>query len=605
MLRSLFYAALGLYLYVTAKEVYTLFYPPGCKGAACFRPLLPAHAKALHLSASLWSEADGAGEELWNATYASTDEAIEARFELPIPPDIRKGEQSALWLLFTLRWKPDSPPLAMARVNVIRFYAPRARSSATMLLEREDADAGADDNSGLAPADREGRLPHFIYGGRLCELRLVVDGTPHAYAHLPEGEPIGSHVDVHARRYAPHFYVETFNLLRKHANPLSSDLSKAHPNLRLKLKPISLGRHRMTRQMDALFSQMGGILGLDDELDELRELLSDERIFRFIVMQIISFLHIVFDLLAFKNDIGFWKGRETMSGLSSRAVLSSAAQTVIIYLYLLDADGVNQIVIVTYTVSTALELWKVANVMRIMALTRQRAIAHRTESAAAHATTEAAAAGDGSNSGGDGDVPPAAPRAARVSAGRENARRVEAATDRFDQLATRVLYIGLWPLVAGWALYALYHYPHTSYYSWIVGSLADAVYLFGFIGMTPQLFINYKLKSVAHMPWRVMSYKAFNTFVDDAFAVLVAMPIHHKIACLRDDAVFIVFLYQRWLYPVDKRRANEYGLAYERDDGEEDADKDDGREQGAQGDGVHDGDVAAAADAATGHLHEE
>ena len=104
------------------------------------------------------------------------------------------------------------------------------------------------------------------------------------------------------------------------------------------------------------------------------------------------------------------------------------------------------------------------------------------------------------------------------------------------------------------------------------------------------------------MPWRVMSYKAFNTFVDDAFAVLVAMPIHHKIACLRDDAVFIVFLYQRWLYPVDKRRANEYGLAYERDDGEEDAAKDDGREQG---DGVHDDDVAAAADAATGHLHEE
>ena len=91
--------------------------------------------------------------------------------------------------------------------------------------------------------------------------------------------------------------------------------------------------------------------------------------------------------------------------------------------------------------------------------------------------------------------------------------------------------------------------------------------------MTPQLFINYKLKSVAHMPWRVMTYKAFNTFVDDAFAVLVAMPLHHKIACLRDDAVFVVFLVQRWLYPVDKRRANEYGIAYERDEEDEPVDK--------------------------------
>jgi len=51
------------------------------------------------------------------------------------------------------------------------------------------------------------------------------------------------------------------------------------------------------------------------------------------------------------------------------------------------------------------------------------------------------------------------------------------------------------------------------WYSWLVSSLADSVYLFGFIGMTPQLFINYKLKSVAHLPWRVMAYKAFNTFV--------------------------------------------------------------------------------------------
>jgi hypothetical protein len=33
--------------------------------------------------------------------------------------------------------------------------------------------------------------------------------------------------------------------------------------------------------------------------------------------------------------------------------------------------------------------------------------------------------------------------------------------------------------------------------------------------MTPQLFINYKLKSVAHLPWRMMTYKALNTFIDD------------------------------------------------------------------------------------------
>eukprot|EP00954_Amorphochlora_amoebiformis_P009316 724921-Amorphochlora_amoeboformis.AAC.1 len=42
--------------------------------------------------------------------------------------------------------------------------------------------------------------------------------------------------------------------------------------------------------------------------------------------------------------------------------------------------------------------------------------------------------------------------------------------------------------------------------------------------MTPQIFINYKLKSVAHLPWRPLMYKAFNTFVDDAFAWIIEMP---------------------------------------------------------------------------------
>ena len=102
----------------------------------------------------------------------------------------------------------------------------------------------------------------------------------------------------------------------------------------------------------------------------------------------IGFLHILFDFLAFKNDVGFWKGREDLKGLSSRGIIASALQTLVIYLYLLDSESINSIVLMTcaifgatsaqlgrssahfsdaatalplrfrYTVSTALELWK-------------------------------------------------------------------------------------------------------------------------------------------------------------------------------------------------------------------------------------------------------
>jgi hypothetical protein len=56
-------------------------------------------------------------------------------------------------------------------------------------------------------------------------------------------------------------------------------------------------------------------------------------------------------------------------------------------------------------------------------------------------------------------------------------------------------------------------------------------------------------------------YKAFNTFIDDVFSFIITMPTSHRIACFRDDIVFFVYLYQRWLYPVDHARVNEFGYS--------------------------------------------
>merc|ERR1711974_514810 len=36
----------------------------------------------------------------------------------------------------------------------------------------------------------------------------------------------------------------------------------------------------------------------------------------------------------------------------------------------------------------------------------------------------------------------------------------------------------------------------------------------------------------------------------------------HRWMTLRDDVVFFIFLYQRYLYPIDHTRPDEYGLVY-------------------------------------------
>jgi len=75
----------------------------------------------------------------------------------------------------------------------------------------------------------------------------------------------------------------------------------------------------------------------------------------------------------------------------------------------------------------------------------------------------------------------------------------------------------------------------------------------------PSLYINYRLKSVAHMPGRAMAYKFLNTFIDDLFAFTIKMPFLHRLATLRDDVIFFVYIYQAWAYKVDHTRVNEFG----------------------------------------------
>uniref|UniRef100_A0A2K5PUF5 Lipid scramblase CLPTM1L n=1 Tax=Cebus imitator TaxID=2715852 RepID=A0A2K5PUF5_CEBIM len=98
-------------------------------------------------------------------------------------------------------------------------------------------------------------------------------------------------------------------------------------------------------------------------------------------------------------------------------------------------------------------------------------------------------------------------------------------TKKYHTQAMKNLSYLLYPLCMEGAVYSFLNIKYKSYF-------VSGVYAFGFLFMLLQLFLNYKLKSVAHLPWKAFTYKAFNTFIDYVFW---------------------------WLYPVDKRRVNESG----------------------------------------------
>ncbi|XP_033950457.1 lipid scramblase CLPTM1L [Pseudochaenichthys georgianus] len=296
---------------------------------------------------------------------------------------------------------------------------------------------------------------------------------------------------------------------------------------------ISLGRLRFWIHMqDAVFSlQQFGFT--EKDADEIKGIFVDTNLYFLGLTFFVAAFHLLFDFLAFKNDISFWKEKTSMVGMSSKAVLWRCFSTIVIFLYLFDQQT-SLLVLIPAGIGSIIEVWKVKKALKIQVFWK---------------------GGKPSFLFGKMD---------------ESERR----TEHYDTLAMKYLSYLLYPLCIGGAVYALVFQRYKSWYSWLINSLVNGVYAFGFLFMLPQLFVNYKLKSVAHLPWKAFMYKAFNTFIDDVFAFIITMPTSHRLACFRDDVVFLIYLYQRWLYPVDKTRVNEYGVSYDEEPKKEKTHKD-------------------------------
>jgi len=239
---------------------------------------------------------------------------------------------------------------------------------------------------------------------------------------------------------------------------------------------------------------------------------------------VVSTLHMVFEFLAFRADISFWRRAKTMEGLSVKSILINVVVQVVILLYLFD-NNTSWMILLSNCVGTAIEVWKLRKAVAV------------------------------SLSWVDGWP--------KLNWADKDDGYVRSKTKQYDDEAISNLGAIALPLMLGYAGYSLFYARHKSWYSWVLSSLVGFVYAFGFVLLVPQVYLNYKLRSVAHMPWKAMVYKSLNTFVDDIFAFVIPAPTLHRLATFRDDIIFFVYLYQRCAYPVDTKRVNEFGMSGE------------------------------------------
>ncbi|KAJ9056568.1 hypothetical protein DSO57_1031642 [Entomophthora muscae] len=321
----------------------------------------------------------------------------------------------------------------------------------------------------------------------------------------------------------PILFLNDFWILRSNLNPIN-ETTKELP-LNINFEPMALWRFQMLAAMDVqLRSQMEMMGGDASELDLIKSTLMDTNPWLLGLTMVVSLLHSLFDFLAFKNDIAFWKNKKDSIGVSVRTLGMNIVFQIIIFLYLLDnSETTSWMVLLSTGVGLLIEAWKVKKALNATFVRQEGLIPYKLMITPKETT------------------------------------QLEDQTDEYDSMAYTYLSYVAYPLLAAYAIYSVMYEEHKGWYSFLINTAVGFVYTFGFITMTPQLFINYKLKSVAHMPWKTFMYKALNTFVDDLFAFIIKMPTLHRLACLRDDVVFFVYLYQRWIYKEDASRPNEFG----------------------------------------------
>lgn len=81
---------------------------------------------------------------------------------------------------------------------------------------------------------------------------------------------------------------------------------------------------------------------------------------------LVTTLHSLFDMLAFKNDIAYWKEKKDQVGVSVRSILLNVGFQAVIFLYLLDNEkSTSWMILISQGIGLVIELWKVTKALNI------------------------------------------------------------------------------------------------------------------------------------------------------------------------------------------------------------------------------------------------
>jgi len=426
--------------------------------------------------------------------------------DLRLPQAFYRNGTVFLHVLAAQQGGHEAATLRHEVVRITRYVLQKDRRVPTRHLLTESTEEEAQPQ---APAKPLASLPRAVEVGFVQELRPLQE----------EGlESKGLSRYVRGRQIQLPLYVNTLVSPRDEYAPLiagngSADGAAGEPlRLELRFRNIGLAYWTMQLQVGLAFDEAERTMGLNEyDVDSFKQMIGGSSPVKILLVYSIAILHLVFEYLAFSSDINFWRKKTSFEGLSSSSVMMQACMNVIMFLYVKEQQ---QTKFVMYFISFrfCLNLWKLNKLTRLEM--------RRSWPFLRWVPREGA------------------------SSSLEELQEITSA----ERKCMGWLMLLLLPAIAAFCVYRLISQKFRSWYSWIVLSLAVCAQMGGFVVMTPQVFMNYRLKSVEHLPWRVLTYQAINTFIDDVFVLCIRMPEVQKYSVFRDDIVFVICCIQRCLY---------------------------------------------------------
>ena len=350
-----------------------LFLPPNCDPAdkdVCLKSALdhggdPARRillfSTLKARPNMDRDMDYLGQIVVKDPNVETAEGEEVRLRVSLPKRVR--DNGTMYLgAFTVPYKEGDDPakdwLAMvhgeeatyAMVPLTQYHIPEAE---TFNLLGEDKKPEKKEKK-KETVSREKPRTHLR---SKVTLSLMAEGPDMPSKQVPgELYYLMRRSPSDPGQYLPILYVDELSL-RIRDLVLVNATDEAY-DVAFAYRPISFGKLRMFLQFTAALSSMHGLGFTAKDTDEVKGIFADTSLALLLVTFSVSAVHLLFDFLAFKNDVSFWRGKRTMEGMSSTTILWRAFSQSVIFLYLMDEET-SMLVLIPSGVAAVIEMWKV------------------------------------------------------------------------------------------------------------------------------------------------------------------------------------------------------------------------------------------------------